>query len=113
MKVVVQNGCEHVLSRKDVEAVLSKLPVRLSRVVNTIALCQGDISGLEFSFHKKEKTLELFSLRSLEPIEKGKAIELLVAGLLCVDDRGEWPERLSVSKRGAYITEAKRLLGGL
>lgn len=112
MKVVVQNGCDHVLSRKDVEAVMLKLPARLNRSVNTVGLSQGDENGIELSFHKKEMSLELFSPRNVESISKGEALALLVVGLLCVDDRGEWPERMSGSKMAAYMAEAKMLLGG-
>jgi len=110
MRVVVQNGCDHVLSRKDVETVIPKLPARLSRAVNTVGLCQGDENGIALSFHKKEMSLELFSPRNVELISKYEALTLLIVGLLCVDDRGEWPERMSGSKMAAYMAEAKRLL---
>lgn len=110
MKVVVQNGCAHVLGRQDVENILPVLPKRIDRTVTSITLCQGDGDELFLRFHKKEKSLALYCPENAKPLSKREAIELLVAGILCIDERGEWPDRMPESRISAYVGEARRLL---
>lgn len=110
MKVVVQNGCAHVLGRQDVEDILPVLPKRIDRTVTSITLYQGDRDELFLSFHKKEKSLGLYCPTNAEHLSKRGAIELIVAGMLCIDERGEWPDRMPESRMTAYMEEARRLL---
>lgn len=110
MKVAVQNGCAHVLGRQDVESILPVLPKRIDRTVTSITLYQGDGDGLFLSFHKKEKAVGLYCPIEAKLLSKREAIEFLVAGILCIDDRGDWPDRLPESRMAAYIEEARQLL---
>ncbi|MBN8481361.1 MAG: hypothetical protein J0L88_07220 [Xanthomonadales bacterium] len=57
MKVVVQSGSRHSLSRRDAEAVLASLPRSWGAQVDKIVLVHGE--RLEASFHRKEQVLAL------------------------------------------------------
>jgi hypothetical protein len=58
VKVVVQNGANHCLSRKDAELVASLLPRSWSSSVQQVLLAGGD--SLSTSFHPKERVLCLY-----------------------------------------------------
>lgn len=80
MKIVVQNGSRHCLSRKDVEAILSCIPESWKSKVNQVLLVKGD--ALRTSFHAKERALVLHC--PWEPKDqraKAAATEILLRGL--------------------------------
>ena len=58
MKVVVQNGSNHCLSRSEVETMTSLFPKSWDSVVKQLVLGQGPT--LTTSFHKKERLLWLY-----------------------------------------------------
>jgi len=58
MKVVVQNGANHCLSRRDAEAVVRRLPAAWSSNVRQVLLAAGNT--LSTSFHPKEGVLCLY-----------------------------------------------------
>jgi len=94
MKVIVQNGAQHALSRRIVEAMLEHIPWQ--RGVENISLCSGEF--LAASFHKKERSLSLiWPFREPHP-EKAVAIELLVAALATIEINGDLPKRFSAPR---------------
>ena len=113
MNVVVQNGCNHILSRADLESALATLPESWFRDIQSVTLCQGQESRVYASFHKKEHVLGLHCPENHEGLTKPAAIEELLIALACIKDRGELPDRLSKAARGAYQAEAKKALGAL
>ncbi len=80
MKVVVQNGAKHCLSRKDAEAILACVPESWSSHVAQVLLAYGD--RLTTSIHAKERIVVLHC--PWEPAsarDKGKVASLLVEAL--------------------------------
>lgn len=70
MKVVVQNGAKHCLSRKDAESMVRLFPSSWSSIVTQVMLAAGD--SLTTSFHRKERVICLYSPPS-PPAERDKA----------------------------------------
>ena len=80
MKVVVQNGANHCLSRKDAEFVVSRLPSSWSSSVQQILLAAGD--SISTSFHPKERVLCLYCPSGpAEARNKGAAVYQLLHAL--------------------------------
>jgi len=80
MKVIVQNGCNHALSRKEVELIIPLFPLGWRKKVKSITLCQGN-NSVEVWFHKKEKILNLFSPEDKAGSLKNPAIEEILISL--------------------------------
>ena len=80
VKVVIQNGADHCLARREAEAVIRHLPPSWGTAVGTVLLARGD--NLRTSIHLKEKTVCLYSLRGpLSPEDKRVAVSLLLQAL--------------------------------
>jgi len=108
MKVTVQNGATHGLSRKEVEAMVRVFPAAWSHLVKSIVLYQGG-ADIDVSFHPKEQTVGLYwpSL-SVDP-SKAEAIEVLLVALAVVAERGELPARISPSLRSRLLEQVSEL----
>ncbi len=99
MKVVVQNGANHCLSRRDAEAVVSLLPSAWSSCVSQVLLASG--STLSTSFHSKERVLCLYCPSSpVAARDKRLAVSLLLRALATAA-RAELPEELELECQAA------------
>ena len=58
MKVVIQNGANNWLSRKDAESVIRRLPSSWSSSISQVLLAAGP--SLSTSFHPKERVVCLY-----------------------------------------------------
>ena len=106
MKVTVQNGAAHGLSRGEVEAMVRVFPAAWSHLVKSIVLYQGGEVEIDVSFHPKEKVVGLYwPSSSVVPSSKAKAIEKLLVALAVVAERGELPARMSTSLRGRILEQ--------
>lgn len=104
MKVTIQNGSLHGLSRRDVEAVAPLFPKSWSEVVTLIVLCHGEGSTVSTAFYPKQKTMALFWPSSLVTAPtKLEAVEELLVALSIARERGELPERVSKSLRAGHF----------
>jgi hypothetical protein len=99
MKVVVQNGAAHGLSRRDVEAVIPLFPSAWSTAVQQITLYQGREQKVSVSFYPKQQILGLFWPAEASSVPKAEALRELLLALSVVSDRGELPARLPASVR--------------
>ena len=111
MKLVVQNGCRHILSRKDVESALLMLPPGWGTRVQKVVLYQGQESRVYVTFYAKEGALGLFCPEEHAGLNKAAALEELFLAFACIKDRGDLPERISESARESYRAEAQEALG--
>lgn len=104
MKVTVQNGATHGLSRKEAEAMLPLFPTDWSRLVKSIVLYQGTGAAMEANYYPKESILGLFwpATNAASP-SKTEAIEELLLALAVINERGELPVRLSSSQRSHVL----------
>lgn len=80
MKVVVQNGARHWLSRRDAEAVIAQLPESWSNDVRRVALVRGE--DVSTYFHSQSRSLSLYSPSYEESeVDKPAAVSFLLHGL--------------------------------
>jgi hypothetical protein len=93
MKITVQNGTIHCLSRKDAEALLPMLPQSWHKQVSSIVLYGGNELA-KATFYPQTRTLGLFgpSNRTDLPAKTEAITELLIA-LSIVSERGELPTK--------------------
>ena len=108
MKIVVQNGCNHALSRKEMESIIPLFPSRWSNKVKSITLCQGDDS-IEVEFHEKEMILDFFSPEDKTGSLKNSAIEEILISLSCISSEKKPPNHLSRSEREHYFFETENV----
>ncbi len=109
MKVTIQNGAAHGLSRRDIEAVVPELPASWAKHVKQIALCQARGSELTTSYYPKEQILGLFWPLPEGAISKAEGLRELLLALSVVDERGQLPERLATSVRQRHLLGVSEL----
>lgn len=103
MRVVIQNGVRHALTRRDVEAMIPTFPPDWEREVASIVLYQTNEECLFSSYHPKEKILGLYWPASLGfRLSKTAAIEELCVALAVVSEMGHLPPRLARKRRAGY-----------
>ncbi len=108
MKVVVQNGCDHALTRKEVEAMIPLFPTGWKNKAISIVLYQGD--AIESIYHEKENIFGLFCPKNNKNIEsKEKVVEELLLGLACISDKNKPPNHLNRSERNYYLDKTMEL----
>ena len=93
MQVVVQNGAQHGLSRRNVERMVTLFPAAWSRGVESIALCGGP--ELRASFHAKERVLSLSWPTNPPFPTASEAVVVLVAALAAVSELGAVPKKFA------------------
>ena len=108
MKVTIQNGATHELSRKEVEAMIQVFPTAWSRLVKSIVLYQGD-ADIDASFHPKEQIVGLYWPSESVAHSKAKASEALLVALAVIAERGELPARISPSLRSRLLEQASEV----
>ena len=99
MKVVVQNGAAHGLTRREVEAVIPLFPSGWSKSVEQITLYQGQSESVSAVFYPKKRALGLFWPADVASVSKAEGLRELLVSLSVASERGELPTRLSPSVR--------------
>lgn len=110
MRVTVQNGAAHGLSRDDVERMVQCFPSGWSRLVKSIVLYQGTETGISVSFYPKEGIIGLFwPAKSAEPPSKAEAIDKLLVAMAIVAEQGALPRYTSTSLHSRTLMEIARI----
>lgn len=99
MKVTVQNGATHGLSRRDVESIIPLFPRAWLVAVQQIVLYQGKGKDVSALYYPEKRLLGLFWPVDATNVSKAAGLEELLVALSVVADRGELPARLSKSIR--------------
>ncbi len=87
MKLVIQNGCRHTLTRKEFEAMIELFPLKWSERVKTIAFYKGDEPAMRLQYFEKEKVLGLFwPKESQGKEEKLQAVQDILLSLECISE---------------------------
>ena len=102
MKITVQNGATHGLSRKEVEAMACLFPSSWSRSVKSITLYQGG-TGITTKFYDSKGIMGLFWPATPTGHTKAQAIEALLLALAIVAERGALPEKIGSSLRSRML----------
>lgn len=110
MKVVIQNGASHALSRLEAECIVGRLPKRFLAVADSLVLYQG-CGEPAVEYYGKSRSIGLFWSRNPGPSELRTigVWELLIA-LEVIADQGHLPPKLSESRRRAAKGETALLL---
>ncbi len=104
MKVVVQNGVSHALSRREIESMIPFFPTAWSDAVDAIVLYQGSTSGVVVTHHPKERIVGHYWPRSPGPhLSKDSAVDELLVALAAIVDLGHLPQNLSKSHHARYL----------
>lgn len=104
MKVVVQNGAEHPLSRKDVEAFVRNLPYRYRKLAGQLVLCKGELGAAMVIYHEKRGSLDLFCGRD---VPAAVALEELGVALVAISETGDVPDKITASRRIELVKLAR------
>lgn len=98
MRVTVQNGAKHGLSRSEAEMVVRVLPPSLSSVAKSLVLYGTTDSEIKVSYHPKEQVIGLYWPIERSPVpSKSQAVEELLVALSIIAESGNLPERISHS----------------
>ena len=103
MKIIVQNGCSHSLSRSEVESIVSIFPSGWRKHVSSIVLYQSK-GEIKTRYYKKEQTLGLFGpMKPVVPQIKVLLIQELLIALGYIAENADLPQRISKSARLFYL----------
>jgi hypothetical protein len=104
MKVTIQNGANHGLSRREAEAVVGLLPSSLSSIAKSLVLYGTRAREVSVSFHPKEQVVGWhWPLESGSTPTKFDAVEELLVALSVIAERGDLPEQISTSTRSRHL----------
>lgn len=109
MKVTVQNGAAHGLSRRDVEAIIPLLPNSWATQIEQIILYRGQDPGVSAAFYPKKHMLGLFWPAANLSVSKAEGLEELLVAMSVISERGELPVHLSKCARERHVAAVSEL----
>lgn len=109
MKIVVQNGCDHALSRNDVTELVKLIPTSWLSAIQEISLFQSDNEAFNTEFYVKRSSLYFFCPREFEG-PKEKVVSELLISIVCIAENGDLPRKMTKSKREYYKRECGEIL---
>jgi hypothetical protein len=100
MNVVIQNDCQHALTRKEVESMSTVFPAKWGKNVKTIALYQGKEPEIEIKYYPKEQMLGVFSPKENKDNKtKTQVVQEMLIGLEWIAENDNLPRNFSKSVR--------------
>ncbi len=110
MKVTVQNGSIHGISRAELEAMVPLFPAAWGRAVDSVVLYQGADPTFRVSYHPKERVAGLhWPAPAAVPPTKEEAIAELLVSLALISERLEVPRKVSKALRMRFLAETALL----
>lgn len=107
---MIQNGCGHALTRKEIESMVSLFPESWPKGVKSIALYQGKESEITVEYYKKEQILGLFSPKDYKNQEaKVQAVQEMLIGLACIAENADLPKNISKSARMQFLEKTSTI----
>jgi len=110
VRVTIQNGAVHGLSRAELEAIVPLFPSSWARRVSHIVLYQSRGSEVTASFYPQKNALGLFWPAPRGSVSKAVGLQELLVALSIVDERDELPARVSTSLRERHVAGVADLL---
>jgi hypothetical protein len=111
MKVVVQNGSQHPITRKEMEDIIQVIPSSLTKGISSICLYHSESGDPDTTFFDKSKTLGFYGHANVSTLDnKIEALEELAFSLILLRDTGHIPFKLSKNKRSQLSPEVDMLL---
>lgn len=107
MKVTVQNGSNHALSREIVERVLADIPTAWKHRVDDVLIGAKTTPDPKVIFHEKGRSVSVYG-----PLGKDVAacLEEMLTALSIISERGDLPLRIGSSLRAEHAQSAKAVL---
>ena len=102
MKVTVQNGASHGLSRRDVEAIIPLLPSSWLSMIQQVVLYQGKSTEVRATYYPGKHLLGLFWPGDAASVSKSEGLRELLVSFSVVAEHGELPIELSRSVRARH-----------
>lgn len=109
MKVTIQNGAEHGLTRLEVEAIVPLFPSAWSKSVQQIVLYQSLTGSLATTYHPKQRLLGLHWPRPKELASKENGIRELLLAISVAVELGELPSKLANAVRLRHLEAVEEL----
>lgn len=109
MKVTVQNGAAHVLSRSDVEAIIPLFPAAWSDFVGQIVLYQNVTGEPTATYFPGQRLIGLHWPRPKEAASKEDGVRELLLAISVSVERGEFPPNLTKSMRRRHLEAVEEL----
>ena len=100
MKVVIQNGSNHPLSRSDAESLFSGMSDSWSNIISNVTLYRSENEEIYSYYYNKSKVLGIFSP---ETSKKEDVINIIYIALGCLKCIGDIPKKIPASKRKDYM----------
>lgn len=110
MRVTVQNGARHGLSRLEVEAIVPLFPASWSKRVDQIVLYQSVFDDLTVSYHPQQRVMGLHGPRPKEASTKEEGVQELLVAMSVVAELGELPQRLTNPMRRRHLEAVEALV---
>ncbi|MTW10505.1 hypothetical protein GM658_07795 [Pseudoduganella eburnea] len=108
MKITIQNGATHPLSRREIESIVCLFPAAWSYAVDAIVLYQGG-SELTAKLYARERKIGLFWPLTPTYHTKADAIEVLLVALAIIAERGDLPKRIAPSIRSRALNQISNI----
>ena len=109
MKVTVQNGAEHGLTRLDVESIDPLFPPAWAKCVEQIVLYQSLTDSLTTTYYPGQRVIGLHWPRPKELASKEEGIRELLLALSVAAELGELPSKLAKSVRLRHLEALEEL----
>lgn len=109
MKVTVQNGAAHGLSRRNVESIIPLFPRAGLTPVQQIVLYQGRGKNVSALYYPEARLLGLFWPVDAASVSKAAGLEELLVALSVVAERGKLPTHLSKAIRERHAGDVATL----
>ena len=111
MKVTVQNGSQHPVSRNEMEAIVQEIPTDLLKGIASVCMYKSDSGEPYVEFYEKEQILGFFGHASTSTVAcKLEALEMLAFALIFLRDTNSIPSRISKAKRSSVQGEVSALV---
>lgn len=111
MKVIIQNGATHTLSRKQAEAIVALFPASWVKSVDSLTLHQSNRETLHIEHYPRARAVGLFWPSSSHPQPTAaEAIQELLVALAIATERGNLPPKVSKAMRARAEQDIAALL---
>jgi hypothetical protein len=111
MKVIVQDGATHSLSRKQAEAIIGLLRASWITAIDSLTLYQGNEEAFHVKHYPKARAVGMFWPPSSHPQPTAaEATKELLVALAIATERGNLPLKISRSVRARTEREVAALL---
>jgi hypothetical protein len=108
MKIIIQNGGNHALSRAVIERVLAECPSSWRSAVADLAICADTSDVPHVTYHGNQQSLSVKGPRN--PTGLSAVLAEVLTSLSIIAERSELPSRLGAHARAEHAAAANVVL---